>query len=147
MKTKLILKHIGVIAIVLASVTVLGCVESQPSAPSRSIIIYYSVQKTDSFFREAPTGKVFLLIGVTIENRGYKSFRVGPAYFSVIANNVKYDASQESYTMGQRLYTSDVLDGGAAIGSILFEVPSNIESFQLQYNSNEHYNIDFHQII
>jgi hypothetical protein len=139
MKTKVILKHIGVIAIVLASVIVLGCMESQP----KSIIISYSVLKTDVYDREAAPGKVFLLFGLGIENRGYKSFRVGPEYFNLMANNVKYDA----YSIGlNRLYTGDVLDGGANVGTIGFEVPSNIRSYEFYYNGDKGYNIEYHQI-
>ncbi len=139
LKTKLILKPIVVIAIVLASVTVLGCTESQP----KSIIISYSVIKTDVYDREATPGKVFLLFGLGIENHGYKSFRVGPEYFNLIANNVKYDG----YTIGlNHLYTVDVLDGGVTVGTIGFEVPSDIRRYEFYYNGDKGYNIEYHQI-
>lgn len=110
---------------------------------SQNIIISYSAQKVNSLgeYIEAPTGKLFLVITMNIENHGYESFSVGSAYFSVIANNVKYHASGYSYTIDSKLDSVDLLDGGSTKGSLVFEVPSNIGSYQIQYSGFGDYNI------
>lgn len=158
------LKHIGIIAIVLASVMVLGCVESQPSAPTsienpkstvastpaptqaqsqKNIIISYSAKKINSLgeFTEAPSGKVFLVITMNIENHGYKEFSTNPFFFKVISNNVKYDTSGYSFTIDDKLDSVDLLDGGSTKGSLVFEVPSGIGNYQLQYSGFGDYEI------
>ena len=163
------LKIIGIIAIVLVSVIALGCVESQPSAPTsienpkstvastpkptqtqsqKSIIISYSAKKVDSIgqFAEAKSDKVFLVITMNIENRGYKEFNTNPFFFKIIANNVKYDIATESYNLDDKLDTVDLLDAGTLKGSLAFEVPSNIGSYQIQYDGWSDYEIIYKAI-
>jgi plastocyanin len=156
------LKLIGIILMVLVSVMALGCVESQPSAPTsignskvvsqpnptqiqpqKNIIISYSAKKINSLgeFIEAPIGKVFLVITMNIENHGYKEFNTNPFFFKVISNNVKYDVSGYSLTIDDKLDSVNLLDGGYIKGSIAFEVPSSIENYQIQYNGWSNYEI------
>ncbi|MGB8216729.1 MAG: DUF4352 domain-containing protein [Candidatus Methanoperedens sp.] len=146
------LKLIGIILMVLVSVMALGCVESQPSAPTsienpkstmvstpvptqaqsqKNIIIsYYSLKKEDTI-----QGTVTLYIKMNIENHGYKEFSLDPSYFNLIADK-KYNIVATS------LRSEKLLDGGTLNGLIIaFEVPSNIVSYQIQYSGFGDYEI------
>ncbi|MFZ3058287.1 MAG: DUF4352 domain-containing protein [Candidatus Methanoperedens sp.] len=114
----------------------------QPSQPtsiqpqSQNIIISYSAKKVNLLGQvtEPKKGYVFLVITMNIENHGYKEFQVSPYSFDLVANNIKYKASGGSYLLDDKLDSVDILDGGSLKGSVAFEVPSNIESYQLQYS-------------
>ncbi len=121
----------------------------QPSQPtsiqpqSQKIIISYSAKKVNSIgeYSQAATGKVFLVITMNIENHGYKEFSTNPFFFKVISNNVKYDTSGYSFTIDDKLDSVDLLDGGSTKGSLVFEVPSGIGNYQLQYGGFGDYEI------
>lgn len=112
----------------------------QPNHPTsidnQNIFITYSAEKVNLLGQvtEPKQGYVFLVITMNIENHGYKEFQVSPYSFDLVANNIKYKASGGSYLLDDKLDSVDILDGGSVKGSIAFEVPSNIESYQLQYN-------------
>jgi hypothetical protein len=160
MLVKMKLKPIGIIIIILVSVIALGCIESQPGAsnpkstlastpaptqaPSQNIIISYSAKKVNSIgqYGEANSGMVFLVITMNIENHGYEKFHVSPSTFDLIANNIKYGESG-SYQLDDALARVDILDGGSINGSVAFEVPSNMGSYQLQYSGIGDYNITY----
>ncbi len=153
-------KPIGMIIIILVSVIALGCIESQPSssnpksmvaatpastqAQSQYIIISYSAKNVTSIgqYGEANSGKVFLVITMNIENHGYEKFHVSPSTFNLIANNIKYGDSG-SYQLEDVLDRVDIPAGGSIKGSVAFEVPSNIGSYQLQYSGAGDYNITY----
>ncbi len=151
-------KPIGIIIIILVSVIALGCIESQPSssnpkstvaatqAQSKYVIISYSVKNITSIgqYGEANPGNVFLVFAMNIENHGYEKFYVSPSTFNLIANNIKYGESG-SYQLEDVLDRVDIPDGGSIKGSVAFEVPSNIGSYQLQYYSGD-YNITYKQV-
>jgi len=158
MLVKMKLKPIGIIIIILVSVIALGCIGSQPGssnpkstvvstpvptqAQSQNIIISYSAKKVDTIgqYGETNQGKVFLVITMNIENQGYEKFHVSPSIFHLIANNIKYGESG-SYQLDDVLARVDIVDGGSINGSVAFEVPSDIGSYQLQYNGTGDYNI------
>jgi hypothetical protein len=78
---------------------------------------------------------------MNIENHGYKEFNLNPFYFNLIANNIKYNTATESFSLDDKLETVDLLDGGTIKGSLAFDVPSNIGSYQLQYSGFQDYEI------
>lgn len=150
------LKPIGIIIIILVSVIALGCITSQPSSSNpkstvavttantqaQNITISYSTKKVNTMgqYGEAAPGNVFLVITMNIENHGYEKFHVSPSIFNLIANNIKYGESG-SYQLDDVMARVDIPDGGSINGSVAFEVPSNIGSYQLQYNYFGDYNI------
>jgi hypothetical protein len=77
---------------------------------------------------------------MNIENHGYEKFHVSPSIFNIIANNIKYGESG-SYQLDDVLARVDIPDGGSIKGSVAFEIPSNIGSYQLQYSGVGDYNI------
>ncbi len=109
----------------------------------RSIVIKYSAKKVDSIggYSEPKPGNIFLIVTMTIDNHGYDEINTNPNYFSVIANNIKYDYTSSTYSLEDKLDTADILDGGSMRGSMAFEVPSNIEEFKLQYKAYTNYNV------
>jgi hypothetical protein len=158
MMDKMKLKPIGIIILILISVIALGCIESQPSASnpkstvattpaptqasSQNIIISYSAKKVNSIgqYGEANSANVFLIITMNIENHGYEKFHVSPSTFNLIINNIKYGESG-SYQLDDELARVDIADGDSINGSVAFNVPSNIGSYQLQYSGFGDYNI------
>ncbi len=161
-----------ILIILLLAAIVSGCVESKPSAPTsveptttaytedsqiiiitpeptqdnRQVIINYSATKRNAIgmYDEAPRGKVYLIVSMNITNRGYDQVNTNPNYFYVIYDNVKYDIAVQTYSLSldNKLDSVDLLDGGSTKGSIVFEVPSNIDNYQLQYDRTlKDYNI------
>ncbi|MGB8217859.1 MAG: DUF4352 domain-containing protein [Candidatus Methanoperedens sp.] len=152
MLVKMKLKPIGIFIIILVSVITLGCIGTQQgssnpnstvaSTQSQNIIISYSAKQVETIghYGEVNPGNVFLVITMNIENHGYEKFHVSPSFFHLIANNIKYVESG-SYQLDDVLARVDIPDGGSINGSIAFEVPSNIGSYQLQYSGAGDYNI------
>lgn len=143
------LNRIGIIIMVLVSVIAMGCITSQSSSSNpksavatQNIIISYSAKKVNTIgqYGEANSGMVFLVITMNIENHGYEKFHVSPSTFDLIANNIKYVESG-SYQLDDVLARVDIPDGGSINGSVAFNVPSNIGSYQLQYGGAGDYNI------
>ncbi len=77
-------------------------------------------------------GYVWLVINMTITNKGYDSFNTNPLYFSVTVNNVKYEYDSVTYSYGN-WNTVDILNGGSFTGSLVFQVPSSATSYILDY--------------
>ncbi len=113
------------------------------SQPQKSVVISYSAKKEDSIgkFGQPKEGKVFLIITMNIENKGYDKFNTNTFNFNLIANNIKYDVATESFSLDDKLDSVDLLDGGSTKGSIAFEVPSTVESYQLKYEGFGSYNL------
>lgn len=115
----------------------------------QTIFINYTTRlvRTIGTYGTAPKqGNVFLIITMNIKNKGYKEFNANPSYFKLIANNIKYDYASNSYSLEDMLDSIGILDNGMAKGSIAFEVPSNIQEYQIQYDSYEKYNIVYNKM-
>lgn len=144
---------IGLLALIVLGM-IFGGNSDKPSAPTsidnpaaatdstpvqaqaqKSIDISYSAKKQDSIgqFGQPKEGKVFLIITMNIENKGYDKFNTNTFNFNLIANNIKYDVATESFSLDDKLDSVDLLDGGSIKGSIAFEVPANIGTYQLKY--------------
>ncbi|WAM22591.1 MAG: DUF4352 domain-containing protein (plasmid) [Candidatus Methanoperedens sp.] len=117
--------------------------------PSQSIVITYSAKKstTIGMYSEAPQGKIFLIITMTVDNKGYNKINTNPNNFKLLANNIKYDYATESYSLTGKLDSIDLLNGGTINGSLAFEVPSDLENYQLQYEASfRKYNVIYNKV-
>ena len=138
-----------VIVVFMSGAGVFGCVSStpsprgQPSAPSTSeatkrIIIEYSSITTQQIgeWNKAKPGYVYLVLDLHIENQGYDSFSTNPLNFSVVVNNVEYNVA---FVVGleNKLKAVDLLSGGKARGTLVFEVPTEVSSggYQIRYKA------------
>lgn len=125
----------------------------------KNIIMSYSGQ-----YQKAKDNKIYLAINIRISNHGYDDFTINPSLFNLIANGIKYNISSSynvedifeyvidpkrdgnedgvaSHNKSYKLYLSSITNGGVNNGIIAFEVPSNIESYQLQYRGSEDFEI------
>ncbi len=93
---------------------------------SNSLVDKYGLTDTPD------AGNVWLVINMTINNKGYEEFSANPFYFSVVINNIEYSYDLETYSYGN-WNTINILDGGSYTGTLVFQVPSSATSFTLQY--------------
>jgi len=154
------MKRLALLGLVLVVLLVAGCTSStestsgetqtsgQVSGQTKNIMINYSATTEDAVFSEsgypsqAESGKVFLVVSMAIKNNGYEKFSTNLFYFSVIANNVKYDVDASTYSIEDGLDSVDVLDGGVLTGKVVFQIPQSASSgYILSYKSFETYNI------
>ncbi len=86
-------------------------------------------------------GNVWLVINMTITNKGYTSFNTNPNYFTITINNIKYSYDGETFSYGN-WNTVDILNGGSYTGSLVFQVPNTTTTYTLNYERyGETYNI------
>ena len=133
-------KIIWLISIVIALLVMVsgGCVSpsstpppsNQPSNPT-IFITYAAVFTTQDF----------LIVDMTIENKGYDSFNTSPEYFSVVVANGEYSYDPSRSDME----TVDLPDGGKLSGKLTFQVPSGTASnrvgFSMKYSGVRLYNV------
>jgi|GEM_PF-4570542 len=83
------------------------------------------------------SGKVFLVVNMTIKNEGYDKFSVNPFYFNAIVNNIQYGYDSNSYYLVNYLESVDVLNNGTLTGSLAFQIPVSDSSslLNLTYNA------------
>jgi hypothetical protein len=96
--------------------------------------IRYTEKFLDNISYSQPTGGfTYLVVRLEIQNHVDKNFRVGPSYFSVTVNNVKYDYDGATYWLPDGLKSVELLKGGMVPGSLAFEVPVGTRDYTLTY--------------
>lgn len=116
--------------------------ETSTIKDNREIIITYNGKAAHNIDNEnAPPGKIFVIVTMTIENHGYSLFDVNPNYFVLIVDQVAYRHATETYHLDNRISLDDILDGGQFTGNIAFLIPDNNPSkYKLGYKSNKYRN-------
>jgi hypothetical protein len=90
-----------------------------------------------------PESGNYLLVDMTIENRGYAVFNTSPSYFRASINNATftYDAARTT------LAVMDLPEGGTLTGRVTFQVPlgagSGKVTVTLAYYGVQIYNVQF----
>lgn len=113
---------------------------------NEQITIRYSGKTTNSIgqYSQASPGKTFLIVTMTIENKGYQSLNTNPNYFNIVIDKIKYSYTAETYQLPDKLDTIDILDGGTITGSIAFSIPANTNKYELLYDQAfRNYNIEY----
>ena len=118
------------------------------TADTRKVIITFSptllTQIGTGYYPEKPDkGNIFLVLDMTIENKGYEEFNTNPNYFYVVINNIKYDYSWASSGLDNRLPTIDLLNNGKVSGQLAFEVPTGSANFTPLYEAWSKYNVQW----
>jgi hypothetical protein len=96
----------------------------------------------DVYSDTASSGYIYLVLDITIENKGYDYFNTNRFGFFVIANNIKYEPAFV-FSLDNELNTLDVLNGGKLRGKIAFEIPEETSAYTLGHNNYGDYNITF----
>ena len=110
------------------------------------ITIKFSSKMTKSIgqYSQASPGKTFLIVTMTIENKGYESINTNPNYFNVVVDKIKYDYTSETYQLPDKLDIIDILNGGTITGSIAFSVPIGTTQYKFSYDkAYSNYNIEY----
>lgn len=116
-----------------------------PIEENRQITVSYTSEQSNKIgdYSEAPIGKVFLIVTMTIKNNGYDEFNLNPNYFSIIIDSIKYNYASETFSLPNKLDSSaEILDGGSITGSMAFIIPTGATEYKLQYSRDyKDYNI------
>ncbi len=110
------------------------------------ITIKFSSKMTNNIgeYSQASPGKRFLIVTMTIDNKGYESINTNPNYFNVVVDKIKYDYTSETYSLTDKLDTIDILNGGTITGSIAFLVPTGTTQYKFSYDQPfSNYNIEY----
>jgi hypothetical protein len=124
-----------------------------PTVSDSTVFITYS----DSYMWVKGTESLYLLIDMTIENRGYESFNTSPEFFTLLPGNIlgqstdpppiKFDGvlTDERDGAFSNLRTYDLQNGGKLSGRLAFlvsrEILSSTERYSLEYSGVRSYNI------
>jgi hypothetical protein len=130
---------------------------TQPAQPVVEITYYGSAD--GEYMWESSTRTLYLLVDVTITNRGYESFNTSPEYFSLVIGRIfgqstpeppiKFDGglSEERDEAYSDLRSYDLQNGGTLAGTLAFKVPRTIlaatEPYRLEYSGLRAYNIQW----
>lgn len=108
-----------------------------------------SITYSDSYMWVKESNSLYLLVDMTIENRGYESFNTSPEYFTLILSSiigqsnppppVSFDGelSNEKDGAYSNLRSYDLQNGGKLNGTLAFKVSTDI------FKSTERYRIDY----
>jgi archaellum component FlaG (FlaF/FlaG flagellin family) len=124
--------------------------------------VVVSITYTGSYMWVKETKSLYLLVDMTIENKGYESFNTSPEYFSLVIGNIldrnapvppiPFDGLLSSERDGSYsdLRSYDLQDGGKLTGRLAFQVPTDIlastESYRIEYNGVRVYNIQWYMV-
>ena len=132
-----------VIIIIMLAALSSGCISSSSAATSgtagtsSAIAITY----TSVFTGQTASGNLKLEVDMTIENRGYESFKVSQKDFAVKVNQYSYDTAQSEFL------PADIPDGGRAAGKMTFQVPAVAATsrvgYQMEYTGPDKYNVQW----
>jgi hypothetical protein len=123
------------------------------SVSTPEVLINYS----DTYMWVNESNTLYMLVDITIENRGYESFSTSPEYFTLILGNIigqsdptppiSFDGelSDEKDSAYSDLRSYDLQNGGKLNGTLAFPVPVEIfkctERYTLNYSGVRFYNI------
>jgi hypothetical protein len=85
------------------------------------------------------SGKVFLIVSITVENHGYEYVSVSSYDFYVTIGNLQIEGS--GYCLKNALQ-GPVLNGLMVTGSYAYQVPASYDTFDLLWNQHE-YNVQY----
>lgn len=128
--------RIGIFVLLGVIPLLLGIVSAE-----QYVQVDYSGEIAESIpFYEPDIGMTFLLVDITIANRGYDEISTSAICFDIIANGAKYDYmyggsrfSLEELDL-PRLEDVDLLDGGQRSGYLVFQIPEGFEDWKLTYD-------------
>jgi len=131
--------------------------DSPVSAPASTPEV--SITYSDNYMWVKQTGSLYLLVDLTIENRGYESFNTSPEYFTLILGNIlgetsprppiSFDGTLSDQKDGaySDLRSYDLQNGGMLRGRLAFPVPTDIqratERYTINYSGVRSYNIQW----
>jgi RNA polymerase subunit RPABC4/transcription elongation factor Spt4 len=146
-------RNAGVIVVILLLVLILAGAAYKPSpetgTPSGNpttattpgkqydVIIRYTEKYQESIeFSDAKPGYTYLILTMQIHNNIDRELTIGPSYFYVTTNNVKYDYSGATLWLDDALSCCPQLQkGGEMSGSIAFEVPAGTTDYTPSYQA------------
>ena len=130
---------------------------SPVSAPVSNSVV--SITYSDAYMWVKESGSLYLLIDMTIENKGYESFNTSPKYFTLVLGNIlgessptppiSFDGELSDKKDGaySNLRSYDLQNGGKLSGTLAFHVPTEIlactERYRIDYSGVRAYNIQW----
>ena len=131
--------------------------QAGPAAAAQLSQPSVSITYSDSYMWVRESGSLYLLIDVTIENKGYESFNTSPERFSLVMGQIlgesarrapiRFDGALSDKKDGaySDLRSYDLQNGGKLTGTLAFLVPpeilSSTERYTLNYSGVRSYNI------
>lgn len=152
-----------IVIVAVLTVGFSGCVDKQPTEatkstgaaqnsvklPSQYILLNRSAELTDYIgeYTKAAAGKTFLVIEMTLENYGYKTFSINPNYFTVVIDSVAYPYDSATFSTDMPLTSMALLDGGKASGTIVFQIPKDKTQYTIVYVGQGDYNFIYGDLV
>lgn len=118
-----------------------------------------SITYSDAYMWVKESNSLYLLVDMTIENKGYESFNTSPEYFTLVLGNIigesvprppiSFDGKLSNLRDGafSNLRSYDLQNGGKLSGTLAFPVPTEIlactERYRIDYSGVRSYNIQW----
>lgn len=133
MKRKMV--GIGVVAFVLVSVSMAGCLSGEEMTASVAKWDYELKESTTEIgYSEADEGGVFVIVELRILNDGDDDITVNALYFDLIAESISYQVSYVTYTDYVDYEAGkEVLPGGDFTFELCYEIPLD-SSWHIEYD-------------
>ncbi len=108
------------------------------TGPAPEVKVSHSSRFTDTIAGgsgdelRASEGETFLIISLTVENRGYSSFDADPRLdMYVVAGTASYNVSLSAqFFLSGSFQPTTIQNGASARGDVVFQVPQGTSSFQ-----------------
>jgi hypothetical protein len=127
--------------LVLILSTMVACGGSSNSSSSNinpEVTITYSMKTISKVDVNPPAlpneGFEYLLVNLSIENKGVDSFKASPNSFFVEANNKICDSNEVTKKLDNPLKSVDLRDGNSIKGDLIFEVPKGSTEFNIKFS-------------
>lgn len=107
---------------------IVGCTTDKPSVAVR----WHFIDNFDTAYARPASGNCFVVIKVSVENKGLRSLKVSPYALNLVVKNVCYKVNALPVLASKKplLPMVEVEKGGIVEGLIAFEVPAgDIEAY------------------
>jgi hypothetical protein len=131
----------GALGILLLFALLLPGCSSGGGGGGKEIVVTYSSHQVDSignlFITYTPkAGNIYLVLDITVENRGYDTFPLEPLSFALVVNGTNYKRAVINGLENEMLL-GVVKNNTSKVSALLFEVPEGTVSFDLQCQPSE----------
>jgi Domain of unknown function (DUF4352) len=120
---------------------------SDGSSSSIVVTITISTQTVSSIGYSIPApGSEYLVVNLTINDKGYSSFDVSPLDFTVTTGVETYSYDPATFSLNNSLSDVELQSGGVASGGVAFQIPIDSTGYAFSYSTGltgSYYNVNW----
>ena len=94
--------------------------------------VAYTLGGSDRYV-QSDSGNLFLVVNMTIKNKGYEPFSTNPYYFHALSDGAKHDFDNSTFYV-DNWFPEDVSIGEIFEGTLIFQIPATTKLVTLEYD-------------